>query len=179
MPLRQKYPMLNLQVPKCPSAKKSLWRKVHNLHGDEMPHAEMFLWWNVRAKISLSEMSGSMTTCSLQFNLSLWLRSWKPFIACQGSFTSMSMELKYPHAKMFLWWNVCAEMSNFAMGTILGKGYPQAQVQTVHSTSAENLSKKLETVCRVSRIIQTNQKWWKICAEMSGYEITYSTYPYD
>ena len=55
------------------------------------------------------------------------------------SFTSMSMELKYPHAKMFLWWNVCAEMSNIAMGTILGKGYPQAQVQTVHRTSAETL----------------------------------------
>ena len=29
------------------------------------------------------------------------------------------------------------EMSNFAMGTILGKGFPQAQVHTVHSTSAE------------------------------------------
>ena len=29
------------------------------------------------------------------------------------------------------------EMSNFAMGTILGKGFPQAQVHTVHSTSAK------------------------------------------
>ena len=29
-------------------------------------------------------------------------------------------------------------MSNFAMGTILGKGFPQAQVHTVHSTSAES-----------------------------------------
>ena len=28
-------------------------------------------------------------------------------------------------------------LSNFAMGTILGKGFPQAQVHTVHSTSAE------------------------------------------
>ena len=27
-------------------------------------------------------------------------------------------------------------MSNFAMGTILGKGFPQAQVHTVHSMSA-------------------------------------------
>ena len=27
-------------------------------------------------------------------------------------------------------------MSNFAMGTILGMGFPQAQVHTVHSTSA-------------------------------------------
>ena len=27
-------------------------------------------------------------------------------------------------------------MSNFAMGTILGKGFPQAQVHTVHSTCA-------------------------------------------
>ena len=27
-------------------------------------------------------------------------------------------------------------MSNFAMGIILGKGFPQAQVHTVHSTSA-------------------------------------------
>ena len=139
MPLCQKFPMLNLKVPKCPSAKKSLWRKVHNLHGDEMPHAEMFLWWNVRAKISLSEMSGSMTTCSLQFNLSLWLRSWKPFVASQGSSKLKSMDIYCPHAEMFLWWNVCAEMSNFAMGTILGKGYPQAQVQTVHRTSAETL----------------------------------------
>ena len=33
------------------------------------------------------------------------------------------------------------EMSNFAMGTILGKGFPQAQVHTVHSTSAEGTSK--------------------------------------
>ena len=31
-------------------------------------------------------------------------------------------------------------MSNFAMGTILGKGFPQAQVHTVHSTSAEGTS---------------------------------------
>jgi hypothetical protein len=31
-------------------------------------------------------------------------------------------------------------MSNFAMGTILGKGFPQAQVHTVHSTSAEGPS---------------------------------------
>ena len=30
-------------------------------------------------------------------------------------------------------------MSNFSMGTILGKGFPQAQVHTVHSTSAEIL----------------------------------------
>ena len=29
-------------------------------------------------------------------------------------------------------------MSNFAMGTILGKGFPQAQVHTVHSMSAED-----------------------------------------
>ena len=28
-------------------------------------------------------------------------------------------------------------MSNFAMGTTFGKGFPQAQVHTVHSTSAE------------------------------------------
>ena len=28
-------------------------------------------------------------------------------------------------------------MSNFAMGIILGKGFPRAQVHTVHSTSAE------------------------------------------
>ena len=28
-------------------------------------------------------------------------------------------------------------MSNFAMGTILGKGFAQAQVHTNHSTSAE------------------------------------------
>ena len=28
------------------------------------------------------------------------------------------------------------EMSNFAMGTILGEGFPQAKVHTVHSTSA-------------------------------------------
>ena len=27
------------------------------------------------------------------------------------------------------------QMSNFAMGTILGKGFPQAQVHTVHSWS--------------------------------------------
>ena len=27
-------------------------------------------------------------------------------------------------------------LSNFAMGTILGMGFPQAQVHTVHSTSA-------------------------------------------
>ena len=27
-------------------------------------------------------------------------------------------------------------MSNFTMGTIVGKGFPQAQVHTVHSTSA-------------------------------------------
>ena len=34
-------------------------------------------------------------------------------------------------------WNLaCLGMSNFAMGTILGKGFPQAQVHTVHSTSA-------------------------------------------
>ena len=33
-----------------------------------------------------------------------------------------------------------AHMSNFAMGTILGKGFPQAQVHTVHSTSAEGTS---------------------------------------
>ena len=31
-------------------------------------------------------------------------------------------------------------MSNFAMGTILGKGFPQAQVHTNHSTSAEGTS---------------------------------------
>ena len=31
-------------------------------------------------------------------------------------------------------------MSNFTMGTIVGKGFPQAQVQTVHSTSAEGTS---------------------------------------
>ena len=35
-------------VPKVPhaesqGAKMSLCQKVHNLHGDEMPHAEMFL----------------------------------------------------------------------------------------------------------------------------------------
>ena len=31
------------------------------------------------------------------------------------------------------------QMSNFAMGTILGKGFAQAQVHTNHSTSAEAL----------------------------------------
>ena len=31
-------------------------------------------------------------------------------------------------------------MSNFAMGTILGKGFAQAQVHTNHSTSAKGTS---------------------------------------
>ena len=30
-----------------------------------------------------------------------------------------------------------SEMSNFRTGTILGKGFPEAQVHIVHSTSAE------------------------------------------
>ena len=30
-------------------------------------------------------------------------------------------------------------LSNFAMGTILGKGFPQAQVRKVHTTSAKRL----------------------------------------
>ena len=33
-------------------------------------------------------------------------------------------------------------MSDFAMGTILGKGFPQAKVHTVHSTSAEYIGMK-------------------------------------
>jgi hypothetical protein len=41
-----------------------------------------------------------------------------------------------------------SEMSNFAMGTILGKGFPQAQMHTVHSTSADEcLWKSLSQDC--------------------------------
>jgi hypothetical protein len=35
--------------------------------------------------------------------------------------------------KFWTWWLEIG-MSNFAMGTILRKGFPQAQVHTVHST---------------------------------------------
>ena len=35
---------------------------------------------------------------------------------------------------------MAGSLSNFAMGAILGMGFPQAQVHTVHSTSAEGTS---------------------------------------
>ena len=38
-------------------------------------------------------------------------------------------------------------MSNFAMGTILGKGFPQAQVHTNYSTSAEGTSAVMYARC--------------------------------
>ena len=38
---------------------------------------------------------------------------------------------------LFMFLNVLGELSNFAMGTILGKTLAQAQVVTNHSTSAE------------------------------------------
>ena len=45
-------------------------------------------------------------------------------------------------------------MSNFAMGTILGKGFAQAQVHTNHSTSAEGTSAVMYArVCKDAQCI--------------------------
>ena len=57
---------------------------------------------------------------------------------------------------------LCVEMSDFTMGTILGKGFPQAQVHTVHSTSAMNcmhncLWKTLSQDCPHGEIRQTQK----------------------
>ena len=62
-------------------------------------------------------------------------------------------------------------MSNFAMGTILGKGFPQAQVHTVHSTSvgSSNLTKLrnlyyLEKSCCFIKFLLN----WKNSPQFSG-----------
>ena len=48
-----------------------------------------------------------------------------------------TMEQNLLSRNIFMLW-IC--MSNFTMGTILGKGFAQAQVHTNHSTSAEGTS---------------------------------------
>ena len=70
----------HVSVPKCPCAKISLCLRVHMQNSllaktsmeQKSPHAEMFLWWHVCAKMSLVEMSGAEISPSLLNNLLLY-----------------------------------------------------------------------------------------------------------
>ena len=127
-PCAEMFQCQNVPVPKDPHAeisrcrnipvpKNSFCRKIHvpnNLLAEmsmetKCPHAEMILWWNICAKMSLAEMSGSEIIWSLQFNLSIWLtlvRSWKPFVASRGSSKSIRSRLLTTKKKYDPWGSV-------------------------------------------------------------------------